>query len=169
MSAPLLEGTSLLGLLVVEGGPPIPISAPRDLDTLAGVAAQSSMAIQHVRATGRLHARRQLERDFEVARRIQRSFLPAVPERVESASASQRTTRPRFHVGGDFYDVLPAGDGQLLATVGDVSGKGVSGALLMARATSELRRISTLERSARQDPRPRWIARSPRRSATTRS
>jgi serine phosphatase RsbU (regulator of sigma subunit) len=145
ISAPLLEGTALLGLLLVEAASDMELGSV-DLETLAGIAAQSSMAVQHLRATGRVHARKQLERDFEVARRIQRSFLPSVPERVDGFRVAAHYA-PAFHVGGDFYDVLPQGDGRVLATIGDVSGKGVSGALLMARATSELRRISALHQS----------------------
>ncbi len=144
ISAPLLEGTSLLGLLLVESSADLELGAG-DLDMLAGIAAQSSMAVQHLRSTGRMHARTQLERDFEVARKIQRSFLPSLAEHIDGFRVAARY-QPAFHVGGDFYDVIPAGEGQLLATVGDVSGKGVSGALLMVRATSELRRISALER-----------------------
>jgi serine phosphatase RsbU (regulator of sigma subunit) len=135
----------LLGLLLVEAAPGAELGAV-DLKTLAGIAAQSSMAVQHLRATGRVHARQQLERDFEVARRIQRSFLPSVPERVEGFRIAAHYA-PAFHVGGDFYDVLPQGGGRVMATIGDVSGKGVSGALLMARATSELRRISAVQGS----------------------
>jgi len=143
ISAPLLEGTELLGLLLVEGAAGVEL-AGADLDTLAGVAAQSSMAVQHLRSTGRVHARSHLERDFEVARRIQQSFLPQVPEHLAGFRIAARY-QPAFHVGGDFYDVLPVGERSVLATIGDVSGKGVSGALMMARATAELRRISALE------------------------
>jgi serine phosphatase RsbU (regulator of sigma subunit) len=100
------------------------------------------MAIQHLRATGRRHARHTLEQDLELARRIQRSFLPQLPERLDGLRLAA-TYRPAYQVGGDFYDVLPRADGTVLAIIGDVSGKGVSGALLMARATSELRRISS--------------------------
>ena len=143
LTAPLLEGTSLLGLLSVEGRPGAELERS-DLDTLAGIAAQSSMAIQHLRASGRLCEQQELERDFEIARRIQRSFLPEIPERMDGFRIAAKY-QPAFHVGGDFYDVIPAGYGSVLATIGDVSGKGVSGALLMARTTSELRRISSLE------------------------
>jgi serine phosphatase RsbU (regulator of sigma subunit) len=145
LSAPLIEGTALLGLLMVEGAVGVDLDGS-DLDTLAGVAAQSSMAVQHLRSTGRLCARRTLERDFEVARRIQRSFLPDLPERMAGFRVAARY-KPAFHVGGDFYDVIPVGERQVIATIGDVSGKGVSGALMMARATAELRRTSMLERS----------------------
>lgn len=144
LTAPLIEGTTLLGLLEVEGAPSAELGQA-ELDTLAGIAAQSSMAIQHLRATGRLCASQELERDFEVARRVQRSFLPTIPEHMEGLRIAARY-QPAFHVGGDFYDVIPAGTGSVLATIGDVSGKGVSGALLMARCMSELRRISATER-----------------------
>ncbi|MEO6953035.1 MAG: PP2C family protein-serine/threonine phosphatase [Polyangia bacterium] len=143
LSAPLIEGTALLGLLLVEGEPSLRLGQ-YELETLAGVAAQSSMALAHLRSTGRLLESRKMERDFEVARRIQRSFLPQVPERIAKFRIATRY-QPAYHVGGDFYDVLPTDDGKLLATIGDVSGKGVSGALLMARVTSELRRISSVE------------------------
>lgn len=144
LTAPLIEGTALLGLLEVEGASGAEL-VQSDLDTLAGIAAQSSMAIQHLRATGRVCASQELERDFEVARRVQRSFLPSIPERLQGFRIAA-TYKPAFHVGGDFYDVIPAGDGSVLATIGDVSGKGVSGALLMARCMTELRRISSTER-----------------------
>ena len=143
LSAPLIEGTTLLGLLLVEAEPNLCLGQ-YELETLAGVAAQSSMVLQHLRSTGRLLENRKMERDFEVARRIQRSFLPQVPEHVAKFRIATRY-QPAYHVGGDFYDVLPTSDGKLLATIGDVSGKGVSGALLMARVTSELRRISRVE------------------------
>jgi sigma-B regulation protein RsbU (phosphoserine phosphatase) len=143
LSAPLVEGTSLLGLLLVEGAPGIDLD-PLELAPLAGIAAQCSMAVQHLRATGRLQLRKTLERDFEVAQKIQQSFLPQIPERIGRFRVAAQY-RPAYHVGGDFYDVLPAADDQLLATIGDVSGKGISGALLMARVTSELRRISSHE------------------------
>jgi serine phosphatase RsbU (regulator of sigma subunit) len=49
---------------------------------------------------------------------------------------------PAFAVGGDFYDLIDLGDGRLLAAIGDVSGKGVTAALMMSRISSELRRLA---------------------------
>jgi len=49
--------------------------------------------------------------------------------------------RPAYDVGGDFYDVITTGPGQLVAVIGDVAGKGVAGALMMSRISSEIRRL----------------------------
>src|SRR5262249_54433327 len=74
MSAPVLEGVDLLGLLVVEAEPGAPDFSGSDHDALAGVAAQVSMAIQQLRLQARRVATQKLQRDLEAAQRIQRSF-----------------------------------------------------------------------------------------------
>jgi serine phosphatase RsbU (regulator of sigma subunit) len=141
ISAPLLEGTALLGLLTVEAETDALDFTPSDLDTLAGVAAQVSMAIQHLRSSGRVCEQRQLERDLKVAQRIQRSFLPTLPAAIGKFRLAT-VYRPAFQVGGDFYDVVDAAPGQVIAMIGDVSGKGVSGALMMSRVSQEMRRLA---------------------------
>ena len=73
---------------------------------------------------------------------MQRMFLPRP---LENNSAHVRVLAeylPAFAVGGDFYDFVDLGGGRLLATIGDVSGKGVTAALMMSRVTSELRRLA---------------------------
>ncbi|MFI5372362.1 MAG: PP2C family protein-serine/threonine phosphatase, partial [Candidatus Eisenbacteria bacterium] len=69
------------------------------------------------------------DREMQLARNIQRSFLlsefpvrPRVDVHAENVSSRE--------VSGDFYDVVSAGDGTLLLTIADVSGKGVPAALL---------------------------------------
>jgi hypothetical protein len=69
------------------------------------------------------------ERELQLARRIQRSFLisdfPRRPRvEVHAVNVSSK------EVSGDFYDVVPAGDDALLFVIADVSGKGVPAALL---------------------------------------
>ena len=83
-----------------------------------------------------------LQRDLASARDMQRMFLPRP---LETNSAHVRVLAeylPAFAVGGDFYDFVDLGGGRLLATIGDVSGKGVTAALMMSRVTSELRRLA---------------------------
>ncbi len=141
MSAPVLEGVSLLGLVVVEAEPGANDFTEEDHDCLAGVTAQISMAIQQLRTATRQKRSRMIQRDLEAARRIQRSFLPALPTGVNGFRFATEY-RPAFDVGGDFYDVITTGPGQLVAVIGDVAGKGVAGALMMSRISSEIRRLA---------------------------
>jgi serine phosphatase RsbU (regulator of sigma subunit) len=97
----------------------------------------------------RLAAERRLERDLEVARRIQRGFLPSLPPTVGGFRVAAEY-RPAFDVGGDFYDIHSDRVGLLSAVIGDVSGKGVSAALLMSRISSEVRRYAPTTRSPEQ-------------------
>src|SRR5690606_4664675 len=82
--------------------------------------------------------RQVLEHDLALARRIQKSFLPARPPQVPGWRIVAEYS-PAHQVGGDLYDFIPLPDGRICLAIGDVSGKGVSGALLMARLTSALR------------------------------
>lgn len=81
------------------------------------------------------HARS--ERELELARNIQRSFLPEsfpVSSRVEVHAVNV----PSRRVSGDFYDVVPTGD-ELLLAIADVEGKSVPAALLVAALQASLR------------------------------
>jgi serine phosphatase RsbU (regulator of sigma subunit) len=140
ISAPVLEGVTLLGLLVVEAVKDAPDFSEADHDALSGVAAQISMAIGQLRTAGRQRRSRLIQRDLEAARRIQRSFLPALAPVVNGFKVASEY-RPSYDVGGDFYDVITTGPGQLMAVIGDVAGKGVAGALMMSRISSEIRRL----------------------------
>lgn len=81
------------------------------------------------------HARR--EKEMELARRIQHSFLPeAFPEKTRFEVHAVNV--PARGVSGDFYDVVPAGEALLLA-VADVEGKSVPAALLTAMLQASLR------------------------------
>uniref|UniRef100_A0A832I126 PPM-type phosphatase domain-containing protein n=1 Tax=Eiseniibacteriota bacterium TaxID=2212470 RepID=A0A832I126_UNCEI len=78
------------------------------------------------------------EEELELARRIQRSFLrtsfPELPDvEIHATNLSSR------HVSGDFYDVVPDGDGRWLLAIADVSGKGVPAALLTSMLQASLR------------------------------
>ncbi|HEY7327145.1 MAG TPA: SpoIIE family protein phosphatase [Gemmataceae bacterium] len=92
-----------------------------------------------------------LERELAIAADIQRSFLP------KEGSAAQRgafvvhaSMRPAHAVGGDFYDYFWLDDKRLGVVIGDVSGKGVPAALLMAVTRSLLR--ATALRGAEPGP-----------------
>ena len=66
--------------------------------------------------------------------------MPSLPTAVNGFRVATEY-RPAYDVGGDFYDVITTGPGQLVAVIGDVAGKGVAGALMMSRISSEIRRL----------------------------
>lgn len=82
-----------------------------------------------------------LERDLSIAAEIQRSFIPSGDgAAVESDAFAVRAAMiPAHAVGGDFYDYFRLDERRLGVAIGDVSGKGVPAALLMAVTRSLLR------------------------------
>ncbi len=75
--------------------------------------------------------------EIERARRIQTDLLPAAPPQVRGLELDQRI---QFlgEMGGDYYDYIPFPDGRLGIVCGDVMGKGLAAALIMAMARSLL-------------------------------
>lgn len=83
----------------------------------------------------------QLERDLVIAGEIQRAMLPqrypAFPDRAEFDIAA--ALMPAREVGGDFYDFFMIEDNYLGFVIGDVTGKGIPAALLMALTRTLIR------------------------------
>jgi serine phosphatase RsbU (regulator of sigma subunit) len=78
-----------------------------------------------------------LRRELELSRLIQTEMLPRDPLRLGAAEI-QGLSIPAREVGGDFFNYFALPDGRLALLVGDVSGKGVSAALLMANVQATL-------------------------------
>jgi HD-like signal output (HDOD) protein/serine phosphatase RsbU (regulator of sigma subunit) len=76
-----------------------------------------------------------LEAELNIAREIQKSLQPDI-DRIHQVEAFNI---PAFHLSGDFYDYFAKKDGTICFCLGDVSGKGTSAALLMAKAVSLFR------------------------------
>lgn len=88
-----------------------------------------------------------LGHDLETAREIQSRLIPTIPARLAGLQAGA-VLKPSMVVGGDFFDVVPMGE-RIGVAVGDVSGKGISAALLMVMVRTLLREIaSTLREPA---------------------
>jgi PAS domain S-box-containing protein len=80
----------------------------------------------------------QVERDFRVARDIQRILLPSVFPSIQGVEISAINI-PAQTLGGDYYDLIPVGASHWGIAIADVAGKGVPGALMMAMCRSALR------------------------------
>jgi len=81
-----------------------------------------------------------VDQELSFAREIQNSFLPQELPEVPGLGFAA-TYRPALNIGGDFYDVLEIGPDEIYFVAGDVSGKGIPAALLMAQSLSTLRLI----------------------------
>jgi CHASE2 domain-containing sensor protein len=89
--------------------------------------------------------RRILEKELEIASSIQRSFLPPDVRQISGIRLRAYLQAARY-VGGDLYDIIYLDDNAFGVFIGDVSGKGVSAALIMAQTISLLRVLSRSSR-----------------------
>ncbi|MCL5006192.1 MAG: SpoIIE family protein phosphatase [Acidobacteria bacterium] len=84
------------------------------------------------------HEKAVLERDLQIAREVQQQLFPTrIPE--VAGLKLYGACRPARGVSGDYYDFLPIGKDRLGIVLGDVSGKGVSAALIMSAVQSIIR------------------------------
>ncbi len=109
-----------------------------DLDVLALVASQAAIAIQNAQMHESLLERERLSRDLKLAEQVQKRFLPqSVP--VIPGFEFFAHYDPAYEVGGDYYDFVPLPGDRLAIALGDVSGKGVAAALMMAKFSGDTR------------------------------
>ena len=132
-----LNGIVVLGPRRAEA----PYSAA-DLRLLASVGDRAGLALENARLTAAVAAeaaqRGRLAREVEIAREVQ---LRLFPQRVPEVPGIELAgyCRTALGVGGDYYDFLVLPDGSLLVAIGDVSGKGIGAALVMASLQASLR------------------------------
>jgi sigma-B regulation protein RsbU (phosphoserine phosphatase) len=107
-----------------------------DLNLLQALASSAALAILNARMSAALVEQERVKRELELAAEIQRSLLPAD---TDNDFPIQGVNLPARTVSGDFYDFYPLDDGRIAFTLGDVSGKGMNAALLMAKTASLLR------------------------------
>ena len=113
-----------------------------DLRLLSSVAAQTGLALEVARLTtaigSEIAQRERVNRELEIAREVQEHLfpqhLPTVPDLDYGGFC-----RPARTVGGDYYDFLELPEGKLGIAIGDVSGKGIGAALMMASLEASLR------------------------------
>lgn len=109
-----------------------------DRDLLMGVAVQASIALSNAQFHKDALAREAYKRDLELASEVVRTFLPErLPEIPDyEFFAWYESAR---EVGGDYYDLLAVSRQRQGILIGDVAGKGVPAALVMARLSAEAR------------------------------
>ncbi|HEX6203530.1 MAG TPA: SpoIIE family protein phosphatase [Thermoanaerobaculia bacterium] len=138
----LASSRQRLGLVLLGEKEPRVAFEAEELELLRGVCHQAAIALETSRLLETRARQAELERELEIASTIQTQLLPRGLDlgpgwRVAAAC------RPARHVGGDFYAALPGpGEGSTAVVWGDVSGKSVSGALMMMAASEVLHALA---------------------------
>jgi sigma-B regulation protein RsbU (phosphoserine phosphatase) len=113
-----------------------------DIRLLQAVAWQTGMALENSRLMASLAdaaaQRERVVRELEIAREVQERLFPQRYPQIQGVECAGYC-RPALGVGGDYYDFIELPRGQVGIAVGDVSGKGIAAALLMASLQASLR------------------------------
>ncbi|MCU1295385.1 MAG: serine phosphatase [Bryobacterales bacterium] len=113
-----------------------------DVQLLRTVALQTGLALENSRlacaVAKEMVQREKLNREIEIAREVQERLFPQSLPPIAGIDYFG-ACRPALGVGGDYYDFLPLANGNLGVAIGDVSGKGIAAALLMASLQASLR------------------------------
>ena len=111
----------------------------RDLNILEVLASSASLALTNARMATAAAEHRRVQRELELAAEIQRALLP---EPGGSGFPIHAVNVPARTVSGDFFDFLELPGGRIAFCLGDVSGKGMNAAMLMAKTASLYRCLS---------------------------
>ena len=118
----------------------------RRFELLSGIAQQASLAIQNAIIKEEMIERQRMEREFQLARQIQQTFLPNQRPEIPGWMMDVHWETARL-VGGDFYDFFLLPDGRLAFLIADVSDKGLAASLYMT-VTRTLIRAAAQESSS---------------------
>ena len=139
---PIGQKDKLLGLLSLGPKRSEEPYSPSDIQLLRSVAAQTGLALENSRLTKTIAEeaahRERLNREIEIAREVQQRLFPQRLPVIAGVDYSG-ACRPALGVAGDYYDFLALPNGNLGIAIGDVSGKGIAAALLMASLQASLR------------------------------
>ena len=136
--APLQSESALIGVLQVLNPRDKASFEAEDFEGLCAYSSLIATAIEKLRTLEKIRLQERVERDLAIAAEIQRELLSrAIPQKISGAYFSAYNS-PAANVGGDFYAVFTPRANEYFFVVGDVSGKGISAALLMAQTLSAM-------------------------------
>jgi len=143
---PLAVKDDLLGILSLGEKRSEEAYSGNDLRLLKSVATQTGLALSNAQLTTaiaeEIARREKMHRELEIAREVQERLFPQKFPEIPGLDYSGRC-RTALGVGGDYYDFLALPDGKLGIALGDVSGKGIAAALMMASLEASLRSGAT--------------------------
>ena len=135
IAAPLIGRRGLIGVAEL-------INLKRedyDLEILKLLVKQYAIAIENALYHTESLKQERLRQEIEIASTLQKSFLPESPVFRKGGIIASAVNFPAKQVGGDLYDFIEPSENRVGIFIGDVSGKGVSAALYMAKIISDFR------------------------------
>ena len=131
IAVPMTRAGDAIGALVLIGDPGQPDFDDVDLLLAGDLARRAAMVFDHARL---------FIREKRVASELQHSLLPDLPDVDQlDIGAVYTAAAVGIEVGGDWYDLVPVGDGSFVASVGDVTGHSIRAAAAMGRLQVVLR------------------------------
>ena len=129
--APLLVADAVLGVLYIDYTSQRGVVAEDDVRLLAQIARFAAVTLERTRLREEAFAKAKIDEELRTAYTIQRRLLPdTLPETPGYRFAG--VNRPCKTVSGDYYDVVVRPDGRIYFVIADVSGKGITAALVMS-------------------------------------
>ena len=131
LAAPLENDGQVVGLIYVDCRMGHRSFEEADLRLLTSLANVAAAKIQNSRLMADAAEKKQMDREFALAREIQQRLLPENPPEIKGYEL-HGSNIPSRQVSGDYFDFRTRSDSRIYATIADVCGKGVGPALLMA-------------------------------------
>jgi len=140
LCAPLKIKDKILGVIYVDNRLTAGIFTEDDMHLMSSIASSASIAIENARLYQVAVEKGRMERDLQVARRVQSSLIPQETPDIPGWEFAASWV-PAREVAGDFYDFIPSTDGSIKMVIADVVDKGMAAALFMAFSRTTLRAI----------------------------
>ncbi len=112
----------------------------KDLELLTAAANQIAVSLENARLYKSETEKIKIERDLDLARKIQQGLLPKCIPSVNGLDICGEMI-PAMQVGGDYYDLIEVSDTKLFVAVADVSGKGLSASLYMTKLQTMIQMV----------------------------
>jgi serine phosphatase RsbU (regulator of sigma subunit) len=150
--APLMVGDAVLGVLYLDFLAARGAVTPEDVRLIAQIARIAAVKLETTRLREESIAKAIIDEELRTAYKIQSRLLPEALPAIEGYVFAG-TNKPCKTVSGDYYDVVVRPDGRIYFIIADVSGKGITAALVMSSLATAFNIFT------RVDPSPAEIAR----------
>jgi len=147
IAVPLIGRSGLIGVAEVLNPKKKECFFEYDSEIFQALCRQVSIAIENSLFHRESIQRERHKQEMDLASVLQRSFLPESPVMQKDDLHVSAVNISAAKVGGDLYDFVVTADDKAGVLIGDVSGKGISGALYMAKVISDFRNIALVSSS----------------------